>query len=55
MKENVNIDQKSELRGSQSGGEGGGGGDGEKFIASFFTYPSSLFFNVGDLEISKGV
>lgn len=33
----------------------GGGGKREKFTALFYIYPSSLFFNVGDLEISKGV
>ena len=31
-----------------------GGGDEEKFTASFFIYPSS-FFNVRALEISRGV
>lgn len=35
----------------------GGGGEGkrEKFTTLFYIYPSSLFFNVGDLDISKGV
>lgn len=34
---------------------GGGEGKREKFTTLFYIYPSSLFFNVGDLDISKGV
>lgn len=33
----------------------GGGGKREKFTTLFYIYPSSLFVNVGDLDISKGV
>lgn len=36
-------------------GRGGGEGKREKFTTLFYIYPSSLFFNVGDLDISKGV
>ena len=43
------VDYKVEGRG------GGGEGKREKFTALFYIYPSSLFFNVGDLEISKAV
>lgn len=50
-KGNVDIDQKSELRGSQNGGEGGM----ERNSLHHSLFILAHFFNVGDLEISKGV